>query len=358
MSIQNTPLGRLDRAIAENLQDIRCCFEADAGIVLDFIVFISMRIKTDLFGYTRFTLKEFCGLTGRHRQDLARKHPLFSNSTKKPPEIEGFRFESVFDYTLVLMMQRNLIFSKLVHTATDEKLIRLESIRILHDVRINVSRQSNQVKVYEVRLSPELLQGFIKRYYTIDVQAYKAAGKGRGREYRQFMVIYLSVLRHILLSKSVFRTTVAVDYLARQSFLPSTKRSFHQKEAVASLLSFIQTKTNLGFDYHFLAPTAGQPLAVELVFEPPATRADLIREHNFYFLLLQQLEDYYNNQVRTIEKSPDGDQEVAFQIWLSSTENRDAKSGILRHCYQKIYNKELSEAEARHQVLTGFDRIV
>lgn len=355
MPIQTTPLGRLDRAIAENLQDIRSCFEADAGIVLDFIVFISMKMKTDLFGYTRFTLREFCTLTGRHRQDLARKHPLFSSSQKKPPQIEGFLFESTFDYTLVLMMQRNLIFSRLVQTTANEKLIRLESIRLLQDVRINVARKSNEVKVYDVRLSPELLNGFIRRYYTLDVQAYRAAGKGRGREYRQFLVIYLSVLRHMLFSQSLIRTTVPLDFLARQAFLPESKKQFHRKESVNSLLSFIQTKTSFGFEYRFVPGHANLSLAVELVFEPPANRTDLVREHNFYFLLIQQLEQYYATLPVHTGKPDENEMHQLFQVWLNSQNNQEAKSGILRYCYRQIYHAELSDLAARAYIRDGLE---
>lgn len=43
-------LSRIDRSVADNLHDIRKSFGEDAGIVKDFIVFISKNLKKDLLG--------------------------------------------------------------------------------------------------------------------------------------------------------------------------------------------------------------------------------------------------------------------------------------------------------------------
>lgn len=355
MNEKMNPLGRLDRAIAENLQDIRSCFEADAGIVLDFIVFISLKVKTDLFGYSRFTLKEFCEVTGRHRQDLARRHPVFTDSQRRPPEIEGFRFESVFDYVLVTMMQRNLIFSKVVHSREDEQVVRIEAIRILRDVKINFSRKSNEVKIYEVRLSQELLNGFLRRYYTIDVQAYKEAGKGRGKEQRQSLVIYLSVLRHILFSQSAFRTVIPLENLARHANVASGKTTFHTSEAVSCLLNFIKSKTSFKFDFHFLKAGTDRTQSVELIFDPPGTRRQLVLEHNFYFLLFRQLRDFFESSRQKTAVDFDDDDSEAFQTWLTSGNDQVAKLGILKYCYQQVFNKQLTDQQAGEWMNTGLE---
>ncbi len=339
-------LGRLDRAIAENLKDLRSCFEDDAGVVLDFIVFISARIKTDLFGYTRFTLKEFCETTGRHRQDLAMKHPLFREPGKRAPEIEGVRFESVFDYSLILMMRRNLIFSKVIQSREEEHLIQLESIRILQDVKIGVNRKSNQIKVYEVRLSEELLNGFIRRYYTIDICAYRKAGKGRGKEQRQALVIYLSVLRHILLSQSLYTTIVPIDFLAHQANVSVGKTLSHRNESVYSILQFIKEKTDFRFDYRVCPVRNGQHKSVELIFQPADDRSDLIREHNFYFLLLKYLREFFESSAGKGAFSLDTEKAEAFQFWLNSKKDQSEKAGILKHCYQQVFHEILPDSKA------------
>ena len=53
-------ISRIDQSVADNLKDIERSFGMDSGIVTDFIVFVTKKLKTDLFGYTRFTLSEFC----------------------------------------------------------------------------------------------------------------------------------------------------------------------------------------------------------------------------------------------------------------------------------------------------------
>src|SRR5690606_14222587 len=107
-------LSRIDRSVADNLNDIRKSFGEDAGIVKDFIVFISKNLKKDLFGYSKFTLKDFCKESGRNRQDLAKKHPYFiANPKAIIPEYFGHEFISVFDYALFNMLQKNIIFAKL-----------------------------------------------------------------------------------------------------------------------------------------------------------------------------------------------------------------------------------------------------
>ncbi|MGV8135978.1 MAG: hypothetical protein AB2L20_12245 [Mangrovibacterium sp.] len=346
-------LGRLDRAIAENLPDIRSSFDECSGIVLDFIVFISQRIKTDLFGYTRFTLKDFCQATGRNRQDLAIRHPLFQDSKKRAPEIDGFRFETVFDYALISMMQRNLIFTEVYESKESDKVIRLESIRIISDVRLNFSRRSNEVKVYDVRISPEILEGFIRRYYTIDVNAYKLAGKGRGKEGRQSLVIYLSVLRHLLFSQGLHKTTVPMDILAKQANINLRKESFHLKEAITHLMSYLKEKAGLNFDFRFVRNNASYPYYVELFFPDISSARLLAREHNFYFSLLNDLKSFFNYKYGHSPAGANGKKEP-FQAWLTSPADAENKVRILKSTYSRIFQIDISDTEAYGILRTGF----
>lgn len=348
-------LGRLDRAIAENLSDIRSCFEDCPGIVLDFIVFISGRIKTDLFGYTRFTLKDFCEATGRNRQDLAVKHPLFRDDKKKAPEIDGFKFETVFDYTMITMMQRNLIFKEVYETKADGRTIRLESIRIISDVRLNFSRRSNEVKVYDVRISPEILDGFIRRYYTIDIDAYKLAGKGRGKENRQSLVIYLSVLRHLLFSQGINKTSVSLDILAKQGNVNMNKESFHLKEAILHLLNHLKEKARFPFEFRFVRSETIHKYHVEFLFMETVHKNLLVNEHNFFYSLMDNLKQFFNYQYGPLSNSIKGQTEP-FQTWLTSTADTANKVRILQSAWLKSFQVHLNDMEAYGIVKKGFTR--
>ncbi|WP_028298729.1 hypothetical protein [Olivibacter sitiensis] len=344
-----THLGRIDRAIAENLSDIRVSFEDYAGLALDFIIFISKRIKYDLFGYTCFTLQEFCEATGRNRGDLAQKLPAEYLDKKKPHTVEGYRFETVFEHLLIQLMKTNLLFSNVYTTKDRNETVKIESIRIIRDVQLNYNRRSNEIKRYEVRLSPELLDGFIKRYYTIDTEAYKLAGKGRGRENRQAVVIYLSVLRHLLFSQNNNVTTIKMDVIS--SYLNTeNKKTFHQKEMVDNVLKLIRDKAKFPFNYKFVSGSKNYTYYIELSFLPAYSKATFLKEHNFYYGLLDDLKLLYNSKYKDLvhrDKEP-------FQAWLT-TRKVDVKEKVqvLKKVYAKAFAINLTDNQAMNIYFKG-----
>ncbi|MCL4639386.1 MAG: hypothetical protein M5Z89_10390 [Olivibacter sp.] len=346
-----TQLGRIDRAIAENLSDIRVSFEEYAGLALDFIIFISKRIKFDLFGYTRFTLQEFCEATGRNRADLAQKLPSEYLQRKKPHIIEGYKFETVFEHLLIQLMKTNLLFSNVYTTKEKDEIIKIESIRIIRDVKLNFNRRSNEIKRYEVRLSPELLEGFIKRYYTIDSEAYKLAGKGRGRENRQAVVIYLSVLRHVLFSQNTTTTTIAMDVIS--SYLNTeNKKTFHQKEMVDNVLKIIRDKAKFPFEYKFIAHNSNYQYYIELYFLPAYSKSTFVKEHNFYYSLLDDLKLLYKSKYGNISHS---DKEP-FQAWLTAKKvDVKEKIQILKKAYSKFFAINLTDNQAMNIYIRGLN---
>lgn len=344
-----TQLGRIDQAIAANLSDIRVSFEDYAGLALDFIVFISKRMKFDLFGYTSFTLQEFCEATGRHRGDLAQKLPAEYLKIKKPYEVEGYKFETVFEHLLINLVRTNLLFNNVYTTKEKDKVIRIESIRILHDVKVNFNRRSNEIKRYEVRLSPELLDGFIKRYYTIDAEAYKRAGRGRGREGRQAIVIYLSILRHVLFSQNKTSTTIPLEVIAKY-VNTENKKSYHKKEMVNNNLEIIRDKANFPFEYKFVSTNNNFQYYIELSFMPVYSKATLVSEHNFYFALLDDLKFLYNSKYKDLvhkDKEP-------FQAWLTAKyADTNEKVQILKKVYSKCFSINLTDNQAMSLYLKG-----
>lgn len=344
-----TQLARIDQSIAANLSDIRISFEDYAGLALDFIIFISKRIKFDLFGYTSFTLQEFCEATGRNRGDLAQKLPEEYLKKKKPYEIEGYKFETVFEHLLIHLVRTNLLFSNVYTTKEKDKVIKIESIRILYDVKLNFNRRSNEIKRYEVRLSPELLEGFIKRYYTIDADAYKLAGKGRGREGRQAVVIYLSILRHILFSQNKTSTIISLGVILNY-LNTENKKPFHKKEMVNNVLRIIRDKANFPFEYKFVSANNTYKYCIELSFMPVYSKATLHKEHNFYYALLDDLRFLYNVKYKNLihkDKEP-------FQAWLTTKQcDITEKVQILKKVYSKCFSINLTDNQAMNLYLKG-----
>lgn len=338
-----TQYGRLDRAIADNLADIRSSFDDDATLVLDFIIFISRQMKTDLFGYTRFTLKDFCKVTGRRRQELAMKHSRFSN--KNAPVIEGFTFETVFDYALLRMMSHNLIFSSVYKDTNGDRIVHLESIRLLSDVKITIAKSKSHAKIYDVKISHELLNGFIRRYYSIDIEAYRLAGLTKGKERRQALVVYLSILRHTLRSKGLCETTVSVDAMANRAGIYG-KTTFHRKEALQNSLNHLRDKAKFPFAYSFVE-SGNTKYNVKLHFQEDNSGKILSKEHVFFFALITELKAFFEYT----RKSNDID---SFQNWLNSEANKELKVAELKKTYQKVFAQDISDDQAFNILKNGF----
>jgi len=346
-----TDLSRIDRAIADNLSDIRMSFDDHAGIVQDFIVFVTQQMKYDLFGYTRFTLRDFCKATGRNRQDLAIRDPLFRDGKKKPPTVDGYSFETVFDYALVLMMKQNLLFSNVYETKENEKIVSLESIRILSDVRLNVNRKTKEVKLYEVKVSPEMLDGFIKRYYTLDTKAYMLAGKGKGGDNRKALVIYLSRIRHVLFSKGETVATIPVDVLAEYGGM-KVAESFHRKQSVERILKYLRDKSKLDFDFEFVRPSGNSyEYHAKITFKQVVEIRQLRNEHGFYYALVEELKSVFESRYGKMElkmKEP-------FQRWLNNPSfDVEIKIYVIKKTYYKFFAEDLANAQLYHILKFGF----
>lgn len=187
-------LSRVDRSVADNLKDIDNSFEGDAQNVLDFIIFMSKKLNNNLFGYTKFTIKEYSEFTGISASNLCAIHPDIANGRVKVPVHEGHKFESVLDYTLYRMLRTNILFSKVHDYREDGKIIKLENFPILKDIYLQSGPQLGTKKVYEVRLSDVIIEGFVKRYYTLILPDFLPLAKAKagtpGRRYTFGLIKY------------------------------------------------------------------------------------------------------------------------------------------------------------------------
>lgn len=339
---KTTELSRIDRAIADNIPDIEINFKENSGIVQDFIIFILKQVQFDLFGFTTFTLADFCKATGRTRVSLSYIDKRFNNTQIDPPEVGGYKFETVFDYALYDMMQKNLIFTKAYTTVRGDKEIKLEAIRIISDLRITYDAQNKKRKIYNVNISPELLEGFVRRYYNIDFIAYKALGKGRNGDQRKRFMIYLSKIRHILWSQKTTSTILTVDELAKAAGI-KTNEDKHRKQSVKRLLDTVNEKTDFNVIYKFITAKSRYAYYIQLTFpySPHAVKED----HIFFADLIDSLSEFYKTKEEKVEN---------FQEWLTNHYvDMPAKAHHLKRCYYKRYRIELSDKEAINVIKTG-----
>ncbi|CAG5074777.1 hypothetical protein DYBT9623_05465 [Dyadobacter sp. CECT 9623] len=352
-------LSRIDRSVADNLNDIRKSFGEDAGIVKDFIVFISKNLKKDLFGYTKFTLKDFCKESGRNRQDLARKHPYFlANPKAIIPEYFGHEFVSVFDYALFNMLQKNIIFAKSYVVNTRNEVIQLKNFPILKDIRLNLNRQSNTIKIYEIRISDEWLDGFISRYYTIETNGYPKIGKGRGGDGRKSLYLILQRTRHQLLSQRETTARFSVDYLADLAELVVEENRF-RKKSLKRILDFFQEKGDFPFSYRFVKGDPSKAYQeeywVELDFSSSVNIISLSEkrgDHLFYNSLIVELRNVFNSKHSKVAIKDETD---VFQRWLTNADaDTDTKIEILVSAYYKAYNQQITKIQAKKYIRDGF----
>lgn len=345
MAVDYSSLSRIDRAVADNLKDIQRSFGSQAGLVQDFIVFISRRLKTDLFGYTRFTLQEFCLGTGRRRQELALIHPDFSSGKVIPPVIQGYAFNTILDYALYSMMERNIIFSSRYEVRDKDSVIQMQNFPILKDLRLNFSRRDKELKVYEIRLSDELLSGFLSRYYTLDAGIYRVVGKGRGGDSRKKLLLYLSKLSHVLTSTGKTETVVPVDRLCQFADIADVKPS-HKKQNLGRMLTHIMSVGGFPMRFEFVfRPSYG----VHLEFYPGDSKRVLQAEHNFYFRLISGLRGIFD-----ASKSVTGFDEDPFQLWLVSAHiDIEAKAQVLAQTYYICLNLTITHTYAILLIQSG-----
>lgn len=350
----NLLISRIDRAVADNIKDVQRSFPEDAGIVLDFIIFITRKLQTDLFGFTRFTLQQFCRESGRNRQDLAVTHPIFEDGRKKPPTIHGYPLKTVMDYVLYRMMERNIIFSNRYEVMENGTSIHMHSFPILKDLRLNFDRRGNELKVYDVRLSDELLSGFLSRYYTVNSEIYKRSGKGRGGDSRKKLLIYLSKIHHVLMSVNgqgeILETTVPLDRLCEFADITDSKPS-HRKQGLTRILENLRLQGGFKFSFEFVRAFGTKHYGVKLTF-PQLDKQRLLQEHYFF--------RHLTNGLKTIYKESESSKWLSindsdpFQQWVSDNRLDIAqKARILCKSYHRVFNKKISEAQAINLIHAG-----
>lgn len=354
-------LSRIDRSVADNITDIQKSFGEDAPIVMDFIIFISKRLKENFFGYAKFTLSDFAESTGWNKQDLCAVHPYFIRNPKaEPPEYYGHVFKTVFDYSLYQTLQKNIIFSKHYSYSSnkDERQIRLENFPILKDIKLNINRKSNAIKIYDIRASDQMIQGFINRYYTLETNGYKLVGKGKGGNARKKLYITIYKTRHLLITQQLFKTRFACDYLCKIAEIKETEPRF-KKRAVERILKSLKDpkKGNIPFKYDWVkndpANKAQEAYWVEVDFfvDNPAPELSETRGDNkFFHELYKNLREFYESQYKKSYR----DEKDAFQKWLNSSYvDVERKGECLIKAYFLAYNQNISKHEANEKIREG-----
>ncbi|RYX87502.1 hypothetical protein EON73_01230 [bacterium] len=384
-------LSKVDRSVADNLKDIDKSYEGDAQTVLDFIMFITQKLNNNLFGYTRFTIKEYSDFTGITPSNLCAIHPDIANGRRKAPFIEGHKFESILDYTLYRMLSTNIVFSKVHEYREDGHIIQLENYPILKDVYLQSGSVMGPRKIYEVRLSDAMMEGFVKKYYTIDTTRLPAIGKGKGGHSRKKVYIWLNKIFHMYSSKqeAANNTIYSVDFLADLAGVmymkepdkkgnPVQKEPKHKKESVSNVLKSIQRtiasetkKLHFSFEYQFVNGSSNkydEDYFVKFDFTSnlqPQVVKQMQIDHKLKYSLLKDLRSCFDSlypKQRLAELPNLEDETDPFQRWLNNPKrDTEKKVNILKSVYLKAHDwdksKQLKDNEALKMIYEGFLKI-
>lgn len=357
LTISKKNISRIDQSVADNLKDIERSFGMDSGIVTDFIVFVTKKLKTDLFGYTRFTLNDFCKESGRNKQYLCEPHPIFEKTDTKVPDYFGHKFESVFDYVLFRMIKENILFSKDYSYNDGGQVIHLKNFPILKDIKLNIDRNSNGVKVYEIRVSDQLLDGFMKRYYTIESNGYRMVGKGRGGDGRKRLFIFLYKTKHIMSSQNSAITRFPIDYLAQIADV-DVKENKLRKVSIKRVLDAIIKNGQIYFSYNFVQGDVTKKNQenywVEIDFSEVIKDKELLEprgDNSFFKNLLVDLKFSFERKYAGISIK---DEKDSFQRWLTNNSiDLDEKIEIVQSSHYRAYGKSITSSKAMNFVMIG-----
>lgn len=388
----NSDIVRLHRAIGDRFLDIRTSFGEDAELVKDFIVYISEKFKTNLFGYYQFSLSDFIKKSGNNGSDLRRIHPKFATSSKggeNAPQIEGYKFETVFEYTLYKLMTQKLIFSKAVtyneRTADETKEITIETLDIIKKGKI-IQKKKGLKTIFEIQLSEEMLNGFLRRYFTLNSKEYFELGRARDGEGRKSLYMFLVNAFQVEASKGKNSKLLnglnymenSVSYLAKVTNIQAEtinkksgqKEKVEPKEIKKRLTQVFKTtkailNKNKGLDYSwefFAREEHNEKYWVRLYFNKPIEfekLKELKDEGLFYSLLHQNLNEIYTqNKLKYITKLSRSftDKDDIFQIWLNDKgANKEEKIKALDTAWLTAFKIRLDRGNLENIFYNGFE---
>ena len=223
--------------------------------------------------------------------------------------------------------------------------------------RFNFNRKTNETKTYEIRLSDELLSGFLTRYYVFDVDGYYAVARSSKGVMKTQLYVFLSRIAHILHSTKDGNTKhYTVDYLCSIAGL-NNARPQDRKKYIWKFLRDIQEVGNLDIECiesdAFPNVKTRYKYGIDITFK--TAKKELPGEHLFYITLLNKLREYYNYKYSSLTNH-EGEKDM-FQRWLISRKHdADAKINILQNAHETAYRKKLGIADAREAYYYGISK--
>lgn len=341
-------LGRLDKNMmtSSGLRDLEMQFGEHTQLVLSLLLFFGNRYRHNLFNLCTFTLTDFAETCGYDRTNL--NHIIEPPQNGKYPSLNGHTFKTRFDYALYLMVARNWVLSNPVYDKIqgNERVLKIDGIQLLKDIKLQVDRRSNQVKSYQIRFSEEMILAINRQYWTVDISDQKKLRSSNNRNIHiQSLHIHLSAKRQVCLSnKQIENITTNVDELSQAALINMDQRPSDRKKAIKKMLDKIAEKTNnLNLKYEFFSKTKdGKDYYVRMSFT--GSLLETPDETTFLYVLhselLRKFEAMYPNHV--LDKTLITGEKEPYQRWLTNSESDvELKIQTVKEAYKSVFRAKV-----------------
>jgi hypothetical protein len=264
---------RLDKNLFYNLPDLQQTFGDDAGLVMDIIVYLSHSYKNDLFGFSNFSLLEFCNIMGYKKANLQATHPDIKSGKFPAPSMDEHEFKSIFEYTLWRMASRNIPLSNTEKTQIPSmKEVNVKFVQVFSDLKVMYDIKKMDRRVYSYKLGQGFLENMLQFYITMSISNYLKVATNKHKDRIRSLYTHLAGMRHVVANNKITKLTPNFNMLCGIAGVPKNSLPKHKKEVLDKYLKQISEESDLKFKYRFyVAAKQKQAYSLELEFEDTFT---------------------------------------------------------------------------------------
>lgn len=349
---------RLDKNMmtSSGLRNLEAQFGQQTKLVLDIMVFIGTRYKSNIFGMLNFTLDDLSKGINTDKATLSKKFEL-PKGTKNYPEIDGVKLVSVLDYTLWMMKTRSWNYSSPVYDTVNDGVqrIQIKDVKLLESISYNYTRNTNEVKSYEIRINNSLPSILASNFWGMnEIDYFNLGTKNNKSLHAQALHVNMSAKKQSAQYKNQENPLLitTVDDLCDAALISMEQRPADRKKVVTRLLDRLKNNTTLNFEYRYFSKSNNKKeFWVELKFDN-ALLTDS-NEVTFLFILHKECLSFFNNTYNKDGKNPDN---TMFQRWLTKEGvDTNEKIRIIKTSYKAVFkNKPLpTDQECIRFILEG-----
>lgn len=333
---------RLDRNLFYNLPDIQRNFKEDATLARDIIIFLAHSYKTDLFGYTNFSIHDFCKLMGYKSPNLQKTHPIFETGAIKPPTLLGHEFKSVFEYTLYRLAANNIPLSRIEKTQIPSmKELNVSFVQIISDIRVSYNVNRPQKRFYSFKLGRGFVENLISFYVTLSLKDYLRVASNKNSGRIKNLYIYLAGMQNVLIYNNTNVLTPNFELLCEIASIEDQLPK-HRKFTLNKYLKNIAENSDLKFQIEFYAEKGQkQAYSIRLIFDATQLHLEGNKKNLFFKLLNERLRQAFDDQFPQYT-----DNFELFQQWLTNRAyDKELKDRIIRDIYKASFMSEHEKSE-------------